>query len=418
MNDFFKQFRENWENRLEPVFQEQDWKALENRLDQQLEKPARSFLLLWALLPLLLLLLGTNIWSLIELRKANQKITAFEVQKDTIYQRHVTIQIDTVYQTRIIKEPVLYYTNGRPPGSKYSFSFPSPHPNHLKRENLHAIFKKWSALPPNLLSSMRSTKGAALEIFDSTLINTEHTFDSELAYLSQRPPGFLTYKRPDFPYEPPLVTSRKKTIKQYVYAMRPKGFQLGFGGGWVRPFDQIDHVNSIAGYTLGLQGSIEFSDNLRLWVDAAFSETKYEASRMEEVLGVTPIDPPSDEFTFFKAEVPQSSLNYAFGMDYQFDLKGNFKPFIGAGYGAAILLPDETSYEFRNDPLDIVVTLDHANLGRMTYSDLYLLRTGLDYSFSKQWDWKIWGTYRAKWGKNSVHVPTVFSMQTGLLYRF
>ena len=139
---------------------------------------------------------------------------------------------------------------------------------------------------------------------------------------------------------------------------------------------------------------------------------------MDIAIGVLPIDPPSDEFTFFKAEVPQRSLNYTIGMDYSFNLEGNFKPFIGAGYGAVILLPDETTYEFRNDPLDIVVTVDHANLGRMTYSDLCLLRTGFDYSFLKHWNWRVWGTYRAKWGENSVHVPKVFSVQTGLFYRF
>lgn len=422
MSDFFKQFRENWENRPEPDFKEQDWKALENRLDQGPSRRSSGLLFWWLLLPFLGLLLSTNIWSLVELRKANRKITSLEIQKDTLFQSHVTIQRDTIYQTRIIRETVQTFAYAPAVNFSYNLGGLSQPFSLLKEEHLPTTtYKRWETAPlSNPLIALRTINKAALIAPDSTenTIKNKIFFDSELAYLDQNPLGFLARTAPPFPYEANPIIQRKKTIRQHLHSMRPKAFQLGAGGGWVNPLGKMDDINQLSGFSLGLQGTIEFSDNLRLWLDASFSESKYEAHRMDETLGVLQIAPPSDEFTFFKAEVPLPSLNYSMGMDYQLGLKGNFKPFLGAGFGTAIILSDETTYEFRNDPLDIVVTVDHTNLGRMVFSDLYLMRTGFDYQLSNHWDWRLWGTYRAKWGRTSVFVPRTINVQTSLMYRF
>lgn len=421
MNDFFKQFRENWENRPEPDFEEQDWIALEKRLDQQPIRSWRGLLFWWLLLPFLFLLLGSNIWSLFELRKANQKIALLEIQKDTVFQSHVTIQTDTIYQTRVIKETIQTFSSANPvsiinpkfPG----FNFPKT-PIKLLDDNTRTNLFSQKYYTSSLFNQTNTNTTVSLPNPEDSTINNQAILDSKLAYLDQIPLSFLSIRPPVFSYEAHLVEQKKKTIRQHLYTMRPKGYLLGAGGGWMKAFDEIERVNQIPGYNFGLQGIMEFSPQIRLWLGATFSEIKYEAYRMDEALGVQPIAPPSDEFSFFKAEVPQQFISYSMGMDYRLDLKGKIKPFFGAGFGAMILLPDETSYEFRNDPLDITVNLDHANLGRMVFSDLYLLKTGFDYQLSRNWEWRLWATYRAKWSETSVFVPRTFQLQTALMYRF
>ena len=121
MDNFFKQFQDNLENRLEPPFEEKDWMALEKRLSPQKEKYPLSMWLFWGLLPLLLSSLAVNWFFYHKIKNTELEVTAlnsrFEtinsktivMQTDTIYKIQTNIQRDTIYKTRILRETVVSY---------------------------------------------------------------------------------------------------------------------------------------------------------------------------------------------------------------------------------------------------------------------------------------------------------------------
>ena len=99
---------------------------------------------------------------------------------------------------------------------------------------------------------------------------------------------------------------KKQNFKAFLNNTRPKGFLVGINGGWASPFN--NNLEGKQGYTLGLHTAISFSPNLQMWLDASLINTEFSVEKMDAALGVPSIQPPSDDLTFVKAEVNQSSL--------------------------------------------------------------------------------------------------------------
>ena len=121
MDNFFKQFQDNLENRPEPAFEEKDWLALEKQLPPQRESRPLSNLLFWGLAPLLLCSLAANWFFYHQIKNTKQQMAVlnsrFEtvnsktivIQTDTIYKFHTIVQRDTIYKTRVVRETVVSY---------------------------------------------------------------------------------------------------------------------------------------------------------------------------------------------------------------------------------------------------------------------------------------------------------------------
>lgn len=415
MDDFFKQFRDNLENRPEPAPEERDWQDLKKRLDQHGKKRGAGFAWWWLAL---LLLLGLNGAFFYELRKANQKIHVLEIQRDTIYKTQVIYQTDTIYKTRVIRETVVEYRTIDLAGNPDYFT----KNNGLKitdQGNNKDSLKNMIA-ENNGLKSLE-TPNAALQSFDSAGYNAIPKIQiavTDFENIQKLGFDFLAIPNPGLPTMPdePILRKQKKTLSQRLYAMRPKGFQLGISAGGAFPFSE--QVTPIAGFSMGLQGIVELSPTLQLWTDATFLNTSFETDRMDASIGVPPVEPPSDEFTFLLAEVPQPSLQFSIGMQYFFNPKNKVQPFIGAGVGAVSLLSHEIIYEFENKTLDIEWSLDKAVPRSDILTNFWFARAGLAYKISEHLQWQILGTYRGNWKTKDIQFPQLFGLQMGVNYRF
>ena len=398
MDDLFKQFRANIEQRPEPAFEAQDWQDLQKRLDSQGKKRLAGFAWWWLALPFLLLLLGLNGAFFYALQQSNRKIALLENQRDTIYKTQVIYQTDTIYKTITIREVVGEYQTLRVAQAPPIFSKQKLIENGGM--NTDSVFH--SNLPSTNAPEKPNSIGQ-LEWIHAEKINTFS-------------PNPLLIPVPILKVNELIAKKPKKTLAQHLYPMLPKGFHLGINGGTVFPFSPEAH--SVAGFLVGAQGLIEFSPNLQLWAEAAYQNTRFETNRMDAALGVPLVEPPADNFIFSTADVPQPSLQFSLGMQYFLNTKTKLQPFIGGGIGAASLLPYEIIYEFRNEALGIEWSFEKAMPRSETLTNFWVARAGLDYKISKHLHGQFMSSYRANWKRSDLPFLQTVGIQAGLYYRF
>ena len=422
MKDSFDQFRKNLENRPEPAFRDGDWKDLETRLDQHGSKGV-GFAWWWVALPLFALLLSSNIYFLNQLKNANKNYTKVEIQTDTVYQTRVIYTTDTIFQSHVIHETSVEYINN--PSFSYYSKYLTQVANSRSIGNNEGIagilYSDDFNTVPLWNSSVVLSKYAKLKQ-DNELNETDPEeryaiLNREIDFLDSKPSGFLS--DPPYPLlklEEPVITEKRRTLVQQAYMMRPKSASLGLNGGSV--FTLAKGIQSKGGYSVGIEGNIIFSKNLRMWVEASFVRSKFDSERMDEALGVPIVENPADNYKFEKAEVPQPTLQYSAGLQYLFNTNTKWKPMLGLGYGAVSTLSYELLYEFHNEIDNLDWSFDQ-HVERMDLrADFLFLRAGLERKLDNHWNWNILGTYRTQFDNSKSKQLQTLGFQTGLSYRF
>ena len=413
MEDFFRQFRTNLEQRPEPGFEEQDWQALQKRLDQADKKRPLPLVWWWLGLPLLLLT-GSNAWFYRALQQANRQIATLEIRRDTILQTQVVHMTDPIYRTHVVREriveylPAVFANRSEPASGRPTDRSGEPHPAAAAAEQNRAVSL-------SLGGTETSSKPA-----DNASRN-QNTLDNEPVTSTLDPllfPNRYLTHAPTFTLEevPTPVIKRKKTFRQQLYTLRPKGFQMGITGGWAYPISQDLHRQR--GSSMGLQAAVEFSPSLQLWLDALYFNVRFETDRMDPSIGVPVVPPPTDNFTFIKAELPQPSFQYALGMQHLFFPGRPLRPLIGLGYGVVSLLPYEISYDFEDQALGIEFIFEKQVPRTGLLTDFGLLRIGADYQLSRHWNAQLRATYRSNLEATGLQSPKMLGLQGGLNYRF
>lgn len=413
MEDFMNQFRSNLENRPEPTFEERNWQAMEKRLDREDGKQRTVFAWWWVALPLALLLLTSNTLFFLESRKANEKIAALEKQvagfsahRDTVFLKEVVYQIDTIYQTRIIRQYL--------PG--------------------HAV----ANLPKSLLTSGGYSPSEAMETGSATdekASVSKVPAASQLIVPSENPTGnkfvasnfgkldllgmrFLEPGKPKL-HRSQVETSlpvKKKTLRQLIYPYHPKGFRAGVIGGGALAFSK--GLQAKAGFSTGVEGAISFTPNLGFWADAAYSHVNLAANKMDKAIGIPVVFPPNDQLVFEGAEVLQSSMQYSAGMQYTFNAAGKSRPYMGLGLGAISQFHKLITYDFKNTNNEPSWIFEDDNKNNILHGELLFLRAGIEHDISKNWGWTLRATYRNSLGNKSLETPNILGIQVGMTYRF
>ena len=431
MEDFYKQFKENLENRPEPEVGEQSWKRLKKSLEEQ-ERPAKTgFSGWWVAAALLFLLVGSNIFSLMEMRKVNERLLTYVQKTDTIVQTKIVYQIDTVFQTNTVQNEVIRYVTSVFSPSPLIANQPlyntltnfnsSTNPIAFQQKKQHTLI---AATSDNSVYFSDYLQKKQLET--STLTDTE-TKETATAISFTDFDALANIDLNLIPYDwatladldiviPTVDINQKKTLAQHLYPMRPKGFSLGVFGGYVNPMSE--GLSPQFSYSAGLEAAIHFSPSLELWGNVAFQKITLESDDLNANIGLPATPPPSEEFKFSHAKSIQPSLQYAMGMQYYFNANNKWKPFIGVGYGVIKLLPYEVQYEYELDDQEIKWNVEEDINTNALIRDFLIVRGGLAYEISNHWNWKIQTSYRKNLSNSGLLSPTLLNVEGGLTYSF
>jgi len=452
--DFYKSIKENLENRQEPSFREEAWEAMEQQLIEAEQLETTSVWTGRLALPLLLLLLGmagSNFWFYQQLHKVKNNL--LYVQTDTIYKSQVIIQTDTIYQTKLIEEIVTVNTNILSPPSvenqgisnfqnisdKISSSINGTDiQNHITYFNKQfqqqatqysiasPYWKNRSTINPISSNNWNVLNGV---ISNSLITNTKPIEEETIVYndlnsstfpvihlplLSQ---PFFTSNLNNTPIDIELpFVKQQKTLQQRMYQIRPKTFHLGLlGGVAITDHKDLEHKG---GYTFGLNATIGFTSNFRLWSEASFTELEYSSIIIDPALGIPSIDLPKDNFVFQFAEVNQPAYQFGAGFQYLLNARKKWKPYVGIGYGVVALVPYEVAYEFTDLNSNVDLILEQDVKRKKLLKDHIMLKTGLEYDFTKRWAFQLDGMYRKGNENMGLSSPNVWSVRSGLIYKF
>ncbi|MCB0574940.1 MAG: hypothetical protein KDC61_10290 [Saprospiraceae bacterium] len=398
MDKWLKQFRDNLARRPEPAFEAQDWQDMQRRLDRQDDK--KPPVVAWVLLPWLLLLLssGLNVFFYTTRQAPRENAKQADARTDSIVRTRIVYRTDTVYKTRIIKEKSAL-----------------PASLNVARNELYAghlsFTKSAVAINDTATDSPRGANTPAVT-GDTTSLDF---LAAPLPPISHVQPEIFRKSTPPFAVAEPATIKRKKTLRQHLYKARPDAFRLGISGGTAMPFSK--NLSRQSGYLLGLQAEIDYAA-WRVWADAHYYNTRFEANRMDEAIGVPPVAPPSDDFEFNKAEIPQPFMQYSIGLQYMFNHTRRFKPMLGIGYGLRVVMPYEIVYEFGNKALGIEWTIDQRISPAKKTGSMALFRTGLEYEFGKRWHGGLLTQYAIPLPGSKTNATRMLDLRLQWMYRF
>ena len=422
MEDFFKQFKANLEGRPEPPFDERMWRQVERSLDRE-QRPVRTVPAgwWWAAAAVLLILTASNAWTLWELRRANHAIAALELQRDTVVLTQYVHLVDTVYRTQIIREvaaptfasaeraEAATATPDRPFFAPQTpdFAFLEKTPVHGTPLGILLLENKNAETAAN---AERSPAGAGSLADGLPPAPPTPLEELALAELPLAPP-----------YLPPLTVedfsqAKKRNLWQRLYPLRPTAFQLGPIAGLAYP-----HGNGLDAHLtriIGAQAQVEFHKRLRATAEFSYGHAAFDTDRMGDDIGVPVVTPPNDDLSFRGAEVPQSYLQFALGMQYLFNPEGRTRPLIGLGLSALSVQPYEIKYEFEDEATDIEWEFENEVSNPPTFSDNLLAQAGVERQIGKRLHVQLLATYRTRLRDDSNPLPQLLGLQSNILYRF
>ncbi len=409
MDNFFKQFKDNLDNLPEPAFEERDWQALSHRLPEQREKYPLSMWLLWLLAPLFLMSLAANGFQYKAWENAQNKINLLEnrsetantvvIQSDTIYKVKTIFERDTVYKTKILREKEIVYL----PSLIDTFKTVTPFTETLNPIEKRLVEK--NGVPKEMSDKTDNFKDTNLVFKDLAHINLIPLKNIDILN-SNKIPVFNTV---------PIVLTKKKTLKERLEPLRPKGYNVGISAGLAYPISDI--LNKPSGYAVGVQGEMSFSNHLSAWADFQYMHLTYNTDRMSEAIGIPVVAPPARDFTFSLVQVNQPTLQYGLGLRYRFDAQKWGQPYFGLGYGAMTSLPYEVSYEFKNGGLGTVWEVSQIVKKQKTDWGFLLLDAGFERQLSTHYRWQLGANYRLKLS-NAAQSYRLLGIKTGILFDF
>ena len=425
MDDFFKSMKDQLENRPEPEFRESAWKALNSRLDASnpvASRPRRY----WWTAALLLLLLGStfcNYWFYRQLN-SNETAAAKEIRiyhKDTIHHTRYVYHTDTVFQSRIVEVPVETVAAGLDYSGQYYLSRPS-----FARLDERFAFSE-SPLNLSLFSSL-----PRLPLFSSGPDRRDGTNKySEEDHSSVLNRFTLFYglpqaidelesperKAPDTDMGLIAKVEKKKSFgKRLIYGLKPKRVYVGPTLGGIYPVHS--DLRDQKGFSVGLQAAISFSNQFRVWGEATYLRVAYTTTQLESLRGVPAITPPSSNFDFINAGVPQPALQYSLGIHYTLVNGGKWRPYAALGFSTLTLLPFEVTYKFEDVLNNLELTLEQKVDRKRQFSQHTLAKLGLETYLNKHWSLQLESIYRMSLETQGATNTNLFGLRVGALYRF
>lgn len=430
MEDFYDSIKNNLENRPEPSFKEEAWKAMEGKLNDFERSQARVVVWPWwsyamlALLPMSILLNAWLIWGNTDESSTISGKSNALVLVDTVFKTQVIYQRDTLVQTRVIKELLAQRTNGAFPGSptlvtdlfeaqmqawQLQFADLEPKSDLLSNPIVNDAGRAASIalLRKDLGSATQPDKVALSTGVRTNLLEVKAQPISDQRYL-QGPENMEGLPITEFAYTPPPIWE----------SLRPTGATIGTQMGLLIPTTKgmIDpHA-----FERSLQLKLKLPNHLAIWGELGLIDIKYRLEEIGEAVDIDRVEPPATGFNFNDVQVWQERTHLAVGLEYAFPTKGrsSARPAVALGYNALGFRPYEIFHEFRNPDTGIEIQVEE-NIDR-TDGPMHYLATRASYQWpiGRRGIWGLSLHYRMSLMENRFTNPNMVGVTSSFALQF
>ncbi len=362
-------------------------------------------------------------------KNANKKISNLELRTDTIHQKHIVYQYDTIYRNTVETEYIVISELPRANVYTSQNTYFNQTPAYSQRSNwvntshapltfaaLKFLFEKeQSDINPLLAENDNLALGIPENIDENQpgRMAVSPFLDTQFAPLSYQPDVVdLAYLGPPADY----MKVRKRPLRKMAKNLSPMSFQAGISGGLA--FPQNKKISESKGYSFGVHGEMSFSKSLRLWLEATYYKVKFETHEVDRKLGVPILPSPSEEYVFSEAYVVDPFIQYNIGLQYLFYAHKKWRPYLGLGYSAASLLPYEIRYDFihTSEEMDLSIQQD---IDRNDFiMNMFLFNGGIEGELSKRLRFQLEGYYRWNGTNDGVVVPDILGVRSKFIYKF
>ncbi|NET32894.1 MAG: hypothetical protein F6K19_12900 [Cyanothece sp. SIO1E1] len=430
MEDFYDSIRDNLENRPEPSFKEDAWKAMEGKLSEYERSQARVVVWPWwsyamlALLPLSMLLNAWLIWQ-----RPDGSTTSFDsvetyVQVDTVLKTQLIYQRDTVVQTRIIRQLV----DSGPSRAQQPW-------NPEMANALLGLSRRWDAGQVNrelLSNSTLNPNGIQPTLANNLMLLRESlgpeagskeetelaTLGAELLPVQLNPVIAQLPTLEDEPMQGLPISGFSYTPPPIWEHLRPQGASVGTQMGILLPTSKgmIDpHA-----FQRGFQLKLQLPNQLAIWSEFALIDIKYRLEETGDRVDIADVDPPAPNFEFQNIQVWQERTHLAVGLEYAFSTRRRRapKPLVAIGYNALGFKPYEIFYEFLDSDTGTEIQVEES-IDR-TDGPMHYLATKASYQWplGRRGVWDLSLNYRRSLNDNRFTNPNMVGLTSSFAWQF
>lgn len=432
MDDLFKQFKENLNNREEPDFDTSDWMDLQSQMDQE-KQPKNRMAYGWLSLGLLLLLIGSNglWWFLNHTSSSTTELTVYQV--DTVRTVKTIYRTDTVYLGQANDQ--LLINNTKNAFIKAQQKKMTVHPyfantstNLLVSAKLNTKFNK----PIVSMLSVQQSKSQSDQV-DASLPG-KFIFSDQGNRMNNKK-GRINKLTPMLPVDLlPLANTleeslladnyranysfikKRKKIGEKLYYYLPKSIEVGPLIGALRPTNSVGTYGVTSMYGLGV--SVDYNSNLSLLTNIFQVTNHFETGQIDPAIGVPIVAPPADDYLFEKAVAKIPGIMFNMNIVYTFMPEKKWRPYLGVGSGVIHTSSYDVVYEFENSLNGTELSVEQSVYSNLEIDNYLVLRAGWTYDITPKLNTKVGLVYHADWGNKGQQWSKLMELSAGCFYRF
>lgn len=422
MEDFYKDFKDNLENRPEPTFKEEAWMAMQTQLDALDQSKNRVVVWPWwsyamlALLPLSILL---NAWLFMQRSDGSERITEDSattlLQQDTVIQIRTVYPRDTIVQVRIIREKV-------EAAKTYAQSWLSSLEQELEDQSYRFGRQVPPLSDPGILTDARARTELSTRQLIGALregIGVGNTPEEQgVALLSQpRLSVSMNQAAPEPNMQGLPISAFSYTPPPLWHQLRPEGATVGASMGLLIPTTaDIEDPHAIQ---RAVALKLRMPDRWAIWGEFGLLDIRYILQDVGAPYEIAPSEPPADNYEFREVRVSQERWHWGAGLEYAFSSKpGGARPTLGFGYNALGYKPYEVFYKFQDINTGTEIRVEE-RVDRQDNPGHYLsFKAGYQWPIGKTCLWDLSLNYKYSLGKNKYTNPNMVGISSNFSFQF
>jgi hypothetical protein len=437
--DFDKIFSQKLKEEKILSVDERSWEVLASQLDEHDRKKVvgsvKTRHLAW-LLPLLFLLLGMNVWSLVKMNQAEKRSTLLQNDMDNL--KTVLLKHDTVIQTQYIyKTDTIYIkSNSAKSFDKNTFSntYEIKNEGSFSSNTPPSVFQGFQedSEATKTLNVTKSYENKVDKIVDKSVENSPRSVDAHNkidAYdkvntvenkvtensnsegsKTQTPFSFLTplpvlkswVRIPEKPRPELLVLRFPVSVPSPIIENKKiNRFYIGLSGGFINYHtlwlnrDGLEIGRNEKSYQVGLKTEYALTSNWRLTASADYCPYDFNIKWLDNRYNLPPKPNYYNPTTSTLNSIIASQKMYlgSLGLKYVFNTNTRLQPYLATAYSAMRIEPYDAEYTFTHTATGKIYTNKTHLDGGADVQKIALLSGGLEYRVFKHFVLQTEGFY-------------------------
>ncbi len=374
-NDFDNIFSKGLGEEMKQSFDDHDWEKLEQRLNshegtgtiipQNTVFGWKKFL--W-LLPLLLLLVGGNVWSILKANQAEQQNKALLNELKNLKNSFLDKKENNepTLKTIIQKDTIIVYKYLPSMSNRYGINNRIP----ISTLNKNKIPDYKTAFDPiNHNEQLPSAIGKKLPFEPFIPLQTENSFKNLSSSTLKGMPVLPNFANSSNIIQPSLSNR---------FFFGASGGLIYYHSAWLNK-DYIEIFRNERSYQIGLKMEYAVTNNWRVILGADYCPFDFHIYWQDKRYNLP--DAPAyytnnPNLKFTSVQATQSLVQGSLGIKYYMQSHNSWRPFVGGGYTTMRILPFQAEYEFLETNRSVY---GKAIKNTVTVNNILMLNAGLEY---------------------------------------